>query len=345
MATHFPLTEDVGYSSSSSFVEDDEDPPRGGTTAYLSPEQLDRLERSPFSDIYSFAMVVYEILTGRLPIDSTLPPYRRMRDKVEGRIVDPRNLMPALSDNVADAILWGLKLEPQLRPRSAMAMCQKIFATDGHAKHRWLPGAFSELPALVDRNASQLDPILQAAVGALGSGFGEVLARSFATGARDIASALYEAIRCNTRLQYDHEPANPGDQLQEVRIANQVLSFGVGTCLDLALLYAALAERAHLAPGILIVRNNAGWHAMGGFFDAGSESGIASVVTDSKVISDLARSGSFVAIETTGLSVAEGRKKGFARACEEGTLAIQNATPVALVNILAGREMGLAPPA
>lgn len=211
-------------------------------------------------------------------------------------------------------------------------------------KYRWTPGEFAELATLVDRNTQELDPILQTAVRALGSGFGEVLTLAYATGVREVASALYEAVRCTTRLQYDHEPANPGDPHQEVRVAGQVLRNEVATCLDLALLYAALLERAHVAPAVLLVEGKDGWHAIGAFFDKGCESTRPHVVTDPQTIRELVRTGSLIPVETTGLCTTKGKKKTYTRACEEGMSLVTNGRPLAMVNILASRNSGHKPP-
>lgn len=101
-----------------------------GSTMYLSPEQLEKQHQSPFSDIYSFTMVAYEMLTGTLPIDITLPPYQQMKAKVEGRLIHPKKANPHLSDNVAKGLIWGLNVEPNYRPKTATELCQMLLG--GH---------------------------------------------------------------------------------------------------------------------------------------------------------------------------------------------------------------------
>jgi protein kinase-like protein/TIR domain-containing protein len=105
--------------------------PAAGTTAYLSPEQISKGEQTALSDIYSFAMVVYELLTGRLPIDRDLPTFRQMLAKVKGETLDPRRFSPSITDEMAAALLAGLAVDPLMRPRSASAFCRMLIGSEG----------------------------------------------------------------------------------------------------------------------------------------------------------------------------------------------------------------------
>jgi len=210
--------------------------------------------------------------------------------------------------------------------------------------YSYVPGDYASLPGLVDRNAPELEPVLQSARQALGCTFAEVLKRNYATGVRDLAAAIYEAVRCTVPLQYDYEPANPGEVYQEVRLAREVLESKIGTCLDLALLYAALLERAHLAPAIFFVDRNGEWHAIGGFFDNRLESSTMQVVSDIQLIAKMVNTGSLILVETTGLCPMKGKKKTYIEAVEQGALIFTNARALAVVDVLAARNNGLKPP-
>ncbi|MEO1290546.1 MAG: serine/threonine-protein kinase, partial [Chloroflexota bacterium] len=60
--TDFGIAKDVEHSSD---VDDDEDDDSiVGTPAYSPPEQLQSLQPTPQSDIYSFGLIIYELLTG-----------------------------------------------------------------------------------------------------------------------------------------------------------------------------------------------------------------------------------------------------------------------------------------
>jgi serine/threonine protein kinase len=98
----------------------------GGTTAYLSPEQIAESQQTAFSDIYAFAIVAYELLTGHLPFDQQLPPFRQMAAKVEGKVLDPRRFSPLITDEMTQALLVALDRDPLKRPRSAAKFCQLL---------------------------------------------------------------------------------------------------------------------------------------------------------------------------------------------------------------------------
>lgn len=97
-----------------------------GSTAYLSPEQIDEGSQSPRSDIYSFAVVAYELLTGSLPFDVRTGSYRQMQAKVSGNLIDPVVANPAISEGTRVALLQGLKVDRKERPRSAVDFCQML---------------------------------------------------------------------------------------------------------------------------------------------------------------------------------------------------------------------------
>ena len=98
----------------------------GGTTAFLSPEQISQNQQTGLSDIYAFAMVAYELLTGQLPFDQDLPPFRQMMAKVEGKVLDPRRFSPLITEEIKSALLLGLHRDPLHRPRSATAFYQLL---------------------------------------------------------------------------------------------------------------------------------------------------------------------------------------------------------------------------
>ncbi len=84
----------------------------GATRAYASPEQLAGREQTPASDVFSFGVVLYEMLTGQLPFD----PDSVLRSKPP---VAPRKLQPGLPERWEKAILQCLEADPAKRFLSA----------------------------------------------------------------------------------------------------------------------------------------------------------------------------------------------------------------------------------
>ncbi|HET8677597.1 MAG TPA: SUMF1/EgtB/PvdO family nonheme iron enzyme [Blastocatellia bacterium] len=78
-----------------------------GTPAYMSPEQLTGESLDGRSDVYSLAIIVYEMLSGQLPFEGD-----NLQAKMIKRLMsDPirlRDVMPSISDSVERAVMAGL---------------------------------------------------------------------------------------------------------------------------------------------------------------------------------------------------------------------------------------------
>ena len=114
MARHFAFTAKV-----STVVPDSQ----GGTSSYLSPEELADGKQSPRSDLYSFGIVSYQLLTGRLPFEPNAPLFRQIQAKVEGKLIDPADANPVITDSVARALRKVLSVAPLDRPSTASGFC------------------------------------------------------------------------------------------------------------------------------------------------------------------------------------------------------------------------------
>jgi class 3 adenylate cyclase len=84
----------------------------------MSPEQLEAKTLSPASDIYSFGVIAYEIVTGRRPFkpDSVFQLLEMQR---EGVHVMPKGLRPTLPEGAQEVILKALEFDPKKRYQSA----------------------------------------------------------------------------------------------------------------------------------------------------------------------------------------------------------------------------------
>ncbi len=89
-----------------------------GTVEYMSPEQVRGEETDARSDIYSLGILFYEMLTARVPFNSS-SEYELMRSQIEDPPTPPRVLAPQMPVAVEQAILCALAKKPEARYQSA----------------------------------------------------------------------------------------------------------------------------------------------------------------------------------------------------------------------------------
>jgi serine/threonine-protein kinase len=102
-----------------------------GTPVYMSPEQLLGEELDPRSDIYSLAIIVYEMLSGRLPFDGDNPQAVMMK-RVMSEPIRLRSVAPTLSESVEHAVMAGLTRNRDSRMPTVEAFAAELSrVTDG----------------------------------------------------------------------------------------------------------------------------------------------------------------------------------------------------------------------
>jgi len=89
-----------------------------GTPEYMSPEQVDGKEAGPRSDLYSLGIVLFEMLTGRLPFEGESVLSVAVKQKSEAP-PDPRTLNPQVPEGLARIVLQCLEKSPEKRPSGA----------------------------------------------------------------------------------------------------------------------------------------------------------------------------------------------------------------------------------
>ncbi len=89
-----------------------------GTAAYLAPEQARGEEATPASDVYALGVVIYQLLTGRLPWEGKTLSELAIRRENE-RPLPPTSYDPAVPETLSTAVLRSLEGDPALRYTTA----------------------------------------------------------------------------------------------------------------------------------------------------------------------------------------------------------------------------------
>ena len=98
-----------------------------GTAAYLSPEQSRGEEATPISDVYSLGVVVYQLLTARLPYEGNSLAELAIRRENE-RPLPPTSYVKDIPEALSQAILRALENEPEARYVDALALAAALRA-------------------------------------------------------------------------------------------------------------------------------------------------------------------------------------------------------------------------
>jgi serine/threonine protein kinase/Tfp pilus assembly protein PilF len=89
-----------------------------GTPEYMSPEQAEGKETDQRSDIYSLGIILYEMLTGRVPFSGDTPLSVAVKQKTEVP-PDPRRLSPQIPADLSRLILRCLEKDKSRRYQSS----------------------------------------------------------------------------------------------------------------------------------------------------------------------------------------------------------------------------------
>jgi len=104
-----------------------------GTVYYISPEQASGMKIDARSDLYSLGVVMYEMITGRLPFNGENPVSVALM-QVNTQPCPPRELIPSIPIGLEQIILGAMEKDPDHRFQNASQMLRHVIQLKNNPK-------------------------------------------------------------------------------------------------------------------------------------------------------------------------------------------------------------------
>jgi serine/threonine protein kinase/Flp pilus assembly protein TadD len=101
-----------------------------GTPEYMSPETLEGKEVDGRTDIYALGIILYEMLTGRVPFEGETPLTVALKQKTEIP-KDPRNVNAQIPENLSHVILKCMNKEKAKRYKDTQELTSELEKIEG----------------------------------------------------------------------------------------------------------------------------------------------------------------------------------------------------------------------
>lgn len=99
---------------------------RSGTAAYMAPEQVRGQKVDIRTDVYAYAVSMYEIMTGSRPYPDDADKYRKMAVHLNAQPTSPRQYNPDIPVALEHIMLRGMAKNPDDRYQTVDAMLREI---------------------------------------------------------------------------------------------------------------------------------------------------------------------------------------------------------------------------
>lgn len=99
-----------------------------GTPAYMAPEQGSGDPVGPATDLYAVGAMLYELLSGRLPFESTGNPLAQLYRHVHEPPTPLHEVAPSVPAELSGVVMWALAKDPADRPATAASFAGALNA-------------------------------------------------------------------------------------------------------------------------------------------------------------------------------------------------------------------------